>query len=44
MILDLYKNGGATQRNYDIGDMNLDHLLNANDAALILDLFKNGLN
>ena len=41
IVLDLFKNGGATQDNFDYGDMNYDNILNSTDAAMILDVFKN---
>ena len=40
-ILDLFKNGGATEDIYEIGDMNDDNVINSADAAIILDIFKN---
>ena len=41
MVLDLYKNGNAVKENYDLGDMDSNNILNAFDAARILDIFKN---
>ncbi len=42
MVLDLFKNGGATQRDYELGDIDDDGNLNSTDASMILDIFKNG--
>ena len=41
LVLDIFKNGGATQENYNLGDMNEDNVLSSTDAAMILDIFKN---
>ncbi len=41
IVLDFFKNGGATERDYELGDMDGDNLLNSTDASTILDIFKN---
>ncbi len=44
IVLDLFKNGGATEENFKFGDMNNDNQLNSTDAAMILDIFKSSNN
>ena len=40
MVLDLYKNGNATEEDYRLGDMDNNGVLNSTDSAMILDIFK----
>ena len=40
LVLDLYKNGGATSEDIELADLNLDSILNSVDAAMILDIYK----
>lgn len=42
VVLDLYKNGNATEENMKVIDINRDGKINANDAALVLDIYKYG--
>ncbi len=42
LVLDIFKNGGATEQDFIMGDMNGDNQLDSTDAATILDIFKNG--
>ncbi len=44
IVLDFFKNSGATNKDFQYGDMNGDNLLNSTDAAMILDIFKSSNN
>ncbi len=41
LVLDLFKNGGATQTDYLRGDVDNNGILDSTDAAMILDIYKN---
>jgi len=42
IALDLYKYGNVSDKELLIGDMDNNGIINANDAALILDVYKYG--